>query len=108
MCLRSVTDEDDVIIVSDRGMVIRMNVGQISRTRRATQGVRLINLKGNQSVVTLAIVPHEEEEIVEEKIIQETLPLDKITEEGLKEDNLEEHDEDSEKEIKYPETLFDI
>ncbi|NMA05214.1 MAG: DNA gyrase subunit A [Acholeplasmataceae bacterium] len=115
--LRSVTDEDDVIIVSDRGMVIRMNVEQISRTRRATQGVRLINLRGTQSVVTLAIVPHEEEEEeVEEKIIQETLPLEEVTnEEVLKEDTLDEEvleeeldDEDSEEEIKYPKTLFDI
>ncbi len=115
--LRSVTDEEDVIIVSDRGMVIRMNVAQISRTRRATQGVRLINLRGNQNVVTLAVVPHEDEtEEVIEKVIQETLPLEEvIKEEVVDEDILDEEveeeeldDEDSEAEVKYPKTLFDI
>ncbi len=61
----------DVIIVSDKGMVIRLHVLQISQTKRATQGVRLINLKGDQTVVTLAAVPHEDdliEEITEERI----------------------------------------
>ncbi len=109
--LRSVTDEDDVIIVSDRGMVIRMNVVQISRTRRATQGVRLINLRGNQNVVTLAIVPHEdEEEEVKEIVIQETLPLEEIVKEDILDEEIEKEleEEDSEEELKYPETLFDI
>ena len=39
-----------------------MMVSQISRTRRATQGVRLINLRGNQKVSTLAVVPKDDED----------------------------------------------
>ncbi|CCV65027.1 DNA gyrase, subunit A [Paracholeplasma brassicae] len=69
--LKSVDEDMDVIIVSDKGMVIRLHVLQISQTKRATQGVRLINLKGDQTVVTLAAVPHEDdliEEITEERI----------------------------------------
>lgn len=70
--LRSVTEDEDIIIVSDRGIVIRMMVSQISRTRRATQGVRLINLRGNQKVSTLAVVPKDDEEEyseVEEQVL---------------------------------------
>ena len=66
--LRSVDETEDVIIVSDRGMVIRLHVAQISQTKRATQGVRLINLKNDQSVVTLAVVPHEDDELIDEII----------------------------------------
>lgn len=61
--LRSVTEEEDIIIVSDRGMVIRIEISQISRTRRTTQGVRLINLKNNQKVATIAVVAKEEESL---------------------------------------------
>ena len=53
--LRSVTEEEDVIIVSDKGMVIRIEANQISRTRRVTQGVRLINLRKDQKVATIAV-----------------------------------------------------
>ena len=114
--LRSVTEEDDVIIVSNRGMVIRTEIKQISRTRRTTQGVKLINLKGNQNVITLAIVPHEEtKEVEEEIIIQEEIEL--ITpivevevlepEVELKEESLS---DDTEEEVKEttPKDLFDL
>ncbi|MDD4468317.1 MAG: DNA gyrase subunit A [Acholeplasmataceae bacterium] len=78
--LRTVQEDEDVIIVTNKGMVIRTEIAQIARTRRATQGVRLIHLKGNQQVVTLAVVPHEIEDEVEkietEHIIQEQLPID--------------------------------
>lgn len=63
--LRSVTEEEDVIIVSDKGMVIRIEANQISRTRRVTQGVRLINLRKDQKVATIAVVPKEDAEVLE-------------------------------------------
>jgi len=63
--LRSITEEQDVIIVSDKGMVIRIEANQISSTRRVTQGIRLINLKNNQKVATIAVVEKEEEPIAE-------------------------------------------
>ena len=46
--LRKVTDDEDIIVVSDRGITIRMPIAQISQTKRATQGVRIITLKGDQ------------------------------------------------------------
>lgn len=112
--LRSVTDQEDVIIVSDRGMVIRMEIAQISRTKRATQGVRLIHLKGNQNVSTLAIVPHEEDEPSEpeEIIVQEALNLEEAKAEPLTivelDANGEEEETEEQKETSTPETLFDL
>ncbi|MDY0276467.1 MAG: DNA gyrase subunit A [Acholeplasma sp.] len=66
--LRVVSEEDDLIVVTDKGIVIRTEIRQIAKTGRATQGVRIINLKGDQNVSTVAVVPSEknEEEIVEQ------------------------------------------
>lgn len=69
--LRRVTPEEDVIIVTDRGMVIRTHIAQIAQTRRATQGVRIMSLKDEQAVVTLAVVPHEEVPEVEQPVVEQ-------------------------------------
>lgn len=74
--LRSVTEEEDVIIVSDKGMVIRIEANQISRTRRVTQGVRLINLRKDQKVATIAVVPKEDEEVLETTTNEQTFEED--------------------------------
>lgn len=58
--------EQDLIIVSDNGIVMRMPLEQVSTLRRATQGVRLINLKDNQKVATVTVVEKEKEEEVTE------------------------------------------
>lgn len=64
----------DVMIITNNGIVIKMPLTQISILRRATQGVRLIHLKDNQNVATVAIVTEEEnvdneelEEVVEKQ-----------------------------------------
>jgi len=63
VALKSVCDKDDLIITTDRGIVIRMHVSDISQTGRATQGVKLINLKADQNIATVAVVArHEEDE----------------------------------------------
>ncbi|MFA5560179.1 MAG: DNA gyrase subunit A [Acholeplasmataceae bacterium] len=59
--LRAVTDEDDLIVVTDKGVVIRTHVDQISQTKRATQGVRVIKLKLDHKVATIALVPREDD-----------------------------------------------
>ena len=100
------TDEEDVIIVSDRGMVIRMNIMQINRTKRATQGVRLIHLKGSQTVSTLAIVPHEDEE--EEKVVQESLDLIEQTPADVEVLEIEISEDEEQEKNDAPETLFDL
>jgi len=70
--LRSVSEKDDLIIITNKGMLIRMDVGQISKTGRATQGVRLIRLNNEHLVSTIALVPRtEEDEIVEDQVVNQ-------------------------------------
>ena len=54
------SEQYDMIIVTDSGIVMKMPLSQVSTLRRATQGVRLINLKDEQKVATVAIVEKEE------------------------------------------------
>ena len=61
-----VTEDKDVIIVTDTGMIIRMPLNQISTLGRVTQGVKLINLKENQQVSTMSLIDKNEETIDEE------------------------------------------
>ncbi len=60
-----VTEDKDVIIVTDTGMIIRMPLDQISTLGRVTQGVKLINLKDNQQVSTMSLIDKNEETIEE-------------------------------------------
>ena len=55
MCVDA-NSECDAIIVTDNGIVIKMPITQISLLKRATQGVKLINLKDEQKVATVAVV----------------------------------------------------
>jgi DNA gyrase subunit A len=57
-----VTDEDDVMIITDRGKIIRLRVKDISVIGRNTQGVRLINLEDQEKVVSVARSAAKEEE----------------------------------------------
>jgi DNA gyrase subunit A len=57
-----VTDEDDVMIITDRGKIIRLRVKDISVIGRNTQGVRLINLEDQEKVVSVARSAAREEE----------------------------------------------
>ena len=70
-------DDMDLMIVTDSGIIIRLPLSQISSTGRVAQGVRLINLKDNQKVSTIAIVektPENQEEIeTSDNVSRETL-----------------------------------
>jgi len=71
---RIVNEEQDVMIITDSGMIIRLPIEQISQLGRVTQGVRLINLKDNQLVSTISIVEHQNEDNVnEEESKEETI-----------------------------------
>ena len=60
--LKSVSDDKDLIITTDKGMVIRMHIKDISLLGRASQGVKLIRLKDDHSISTVAIVEENQEE----------------------------------------------
>ena len=53
------------MIITDIGIVIKIPLDQVSTLKRATQGVRLINLKDEQKVSTVALVEKEEEAVEE-------------------------------------------
>lgn len=55
------SENQDLMIITDSGIVIRLPLEQVSSTGRVAQGVKLINLKENQKVSTVAIINHDEE-----------------------------------------------
>ncbi|WP_299886575.1 DNA gyrase subunit A [uncultured Lacinutrix sp.] len=70
--IKNVTDEDDLMIINKSGIAIRMAVADLRVMGRATQGVKLINLKGKDSIAAVAKVMHEEEEDVLDETLEGT------------------------------------
>ena len=64
IAINNVTDDDDLMIINKSGLTIRMMVSDLRVMGRATQGVRLINIKGNDSIAAVTKVLREDEEIV--------------------------------------------
>lgn len=62
VAIKSVLEEDDLMIINKSGMAIRLPVSGLRVMGRATQGVRLINIKGNDSIAAVAKVMKEEDE----------------------------------------------
>lgn len=60
--INAVTDADDLMIINKSGLTIRMRVSDLRVMGRATQGVRLINIKGNDSIAAVAKVMKEDDE----------------------------------------------
>lgn len=66
IAIKSVTDEDDLMIINKSSIVIRISVKELRVMGRATQGVKLINLKKNDQIASVAKVVREEDEDVED------------------------------------------
>ena len=62
LSIKNIVDEDDLMIITKSGVTIRMNVDGIRTMGRATQGVRLINLKGTSEIAAIARVPRGDED----------------------------------------------
>ncbi|RZA01282.1 MAG: DNA gyrase subunit A [Sphingobacteriaceae bacterium] len=62
VAIKGVTDNEDLMIINRSGVIIRIAVSELRTMGRATQGVRLITLKGNDEIASVAKVEHEEEE----------------------------------------------
>ena len=56
IAIKSVTDNDDLMIINRSGITIRLSISEMRITGRATQGVKLINLKNGDSIAAAAIV----------------------------------------------------
>ncbi len=62
VAIKNVTDEDDLMIICRSGMTIRMPVNTIRVAGRATQGVKLINIREGDSIAAISVVAHSDEE----------------------------------------------
>ena len=79
VAVRAVNLDDDLMVITNAGIVIRTPLNQIRVASRNTQGVKIMNLEGRQRVSSIAIVPHEEpaeeveateeSEVVEEEFV---------------------------------------
>ena len=76
----------DLMIMTDSGIIIKLPLEQVSTLKRATQGVRLINLKDNQKVTTVALV---EKEIESEENYEDNSDVIKVDAEITVDDKLE-------------------
>ncbi|MCA5014284.1 MULTISPECIES: DNA gyrase subunit A [unclassified Enterococcus] len=86
--LTTVRGDEDILVITNKGVIIRFNVDSVSQTGRATLGVRLMRMEEDAKVVTMAVVEPEPDEIVEEvenaetKVVEtETTEADTSTEE---------------------------
>ncbi len=70
--LKIVNENEDIMVISNNGTIIRMHVSDISMIGRNTQGVRIMRLKDSE-VATVAVAPREEEEASEESVSDENV-----------------------------------
>ncbi|MFV8376942.1 DNA gyrase subunit A [Flavobacterium sp. LB1P71] len=106
--INAVTDADDLMIINKSGLTIRMAVEDLRVMGRATQGVKLINIKGNDSIAAVTkvmkddvaeVVVDEEGNIIETETIERVKPvLEVLEDEGTEEDDDDESEEDEEDE----------
>ncbi len=68
--LKSVVGDEDLIMITDAGIIIRISLEQVSTLRRATQGVRLINLKEEHHVATVTVLEKSEEENPDNEVVE--------------------------------------
>jgi len=95
--IKNVTDYDDLMIINKSGITIRLAVSQLRVMGRATQGVRLINLKDNDAIAAVAKVEVEEEtDILNENITVDTDET-KNTDDVVESDDLNPSDPSNEK-----------
>jgi DNA gyrase subunit A len=94
IAINNVTDDDDLMIINKSGLTIRMMVSDLRVMGRATQGVRLINIKGTDSIAAVTKVLREDEEVVE--LDEDGNPIEVLEAETSEEETPENNDSDVE------------
>ncbi|RIN78947.1 DNA gyrase subunit A [Staphylococcus simulans] len=94
VCITTVTGEEDLMIVTNHGVIIRIDVGDISQNGRSAQGVRLIRLSDEQFVSTVAKVQEEPEDELEGTSEDETNPGENGPTPTISEEVVESEDDD--------------
>jgi DNA gyrase subunit A len=102
--INAVTDADDLMIINKSGLTIRMAVEDLRVMGRATQGVKLINIKGNDSIAAVTkvmkddvaeVIVDEDGNVIETEVIERVKPVLEV----LEDDGVEDDDEDSDDEV---------
>ena len=96
--INAVTDADDLMIINKSGLTIRMAIEDLRVMGRATQGVKLINLKGNDSIAAVTKVMKDEADEngnSEDSAVERVKPVLEV----LEDDSVEEDDEDEDDEV---------
>lgn len=105
--INAVTDADDLMIINKSGLTIRMAVEDLRVMGRATQGVKLINIKGNDSIAAVTkvmkddvaeVVVDEEGNVIETEVIERVKPVLEVLEDEGAEDEEEDEDDVEEEE----------
>ena len=102
IAIKNVNDNDDLMIINKSGIVIRLAVEDLRVMGRATQGVKLINLKGKDTIAAVAKVERSEEDEIEDAVVldEEGNPIVKDAEEVATEESDENSsEEDNGKEV---------
>ncbi|NVS00828.1 DNA gyrase subunit A [Listeria monocytogenes] len=73
VAMKTVTGEEDLMLMTVSGVLIRFEIDTVSQTGRSAMGVKLIRLDEDEKVATVAKVPKEEDEVELEEEIDETL-----------------------------------
>ncbi|CAM2986675.1 DNA gyrase subunit A [Flavobacterium frigoris] len=104
--INAVTDADDLMIINKSGLTIRMAVEDLRVMGRATQGVKLINLKGKDSIAAVTkvmkddpeeVVVDEDGNVLEVETIERVKPvMEELEDEGVPDDDEDEEDSDEE------------
>ena len=79
--IKLVTDEEDLMFITDRGKILRTCVGSLSIIGRNTQGVRLMVLEEDERIVAVAKLAEKEEELTEELLEDESVETNPTDEE---------------------------
>lgn len=74
--LTTVDGTEDIMVITDKGVIIRFNVDGVSQTGRATLGVRLMRMEDEAKVVTMAVIEPETEEAETTEITEATSTLE--------------------------------
>ena len=105
IAIKGVSDKNDLMIINKSGITIRLSVESLRVMGRATQGVRLINLREGDSIAAVAVVDNtvEENEEINDSIIEAENPIEENTD--LSQDNIE--NSQSEGDIDIPDSNDD-
>ena len=85
VAVRAVNLEDDLMVITNAGIVIRTPLAQVRVASRNTQGVKIMNLEGRQRVSSIAIVPHEEPGEETEEPVKDEEAADNLAAENTEE-----------------------